>query len=62
MANVTKCRGEDCQLRDRCWRYKAPASEPYDWYSTFDDQKRLLGADTCEYFVPVLSDKLKETK
>ena len=33
MTDITKCKGEDCPLRENCWRYKAPADDLYQsWF------------------------------
>ena len=42
MADIAKCIGKGCDIRERCWRYLAPASK-WQYYSNFNPIN-------CEYF------------
>lgn len=49
MADIAMCYGEDCSLRQTCYRYRA---EP-DWrqgYGDFDRQRLESGEAGCEHF------------
>ena len=34
MADITKCDGNFCELRDNCYRYTAPPNDEYQWWIT----------------------------
>lgn len=42
MADITKCKGTGCRLREYCYRFTAPTSEWQSWFSVVpvgDDEK-----------------------
>ena len=42
MADITKCKGTRCPVREDCYRYTAPASEWQSWFAVApvsDDEK-----------------------
>ena len=43
MADIAKCNGHNCPLKEKCYRYTVPAS---DW-QTYGDFKY---DDGCDYF------------
>lgn len=56
MADISKCFGNGCTLREICYRYTARADELYQSYMMADAS--LKPGDThCEYFWP---DETKE--
>lgn len=57
MLDITKCTGENCSLKDKCWRYLAPASD--QWQSWFTPEPDKTG-DNCTLFWDVA--KVKDTK
>lgn len=50
MADITMCWGKGCKLKEKCYRYTAPAS-PY-WQSMFADApwKTTEGEEYCRHF------------
>jgi len=52
MADVTKCPGNGCPIREDCYRYTAPASEQQSWFTETPLQWRV-GDDEwyCEYYL-----------
>lgn len=51
MADISKCDGKDCPLKETCYRYTAPDS---GWQSYLEPTKR--GKD-CEHYWPVNETK-----
>ena len=42
MADITKCKGTRCPVREDCYRYTAPASDWQSWFEVVplgDDEK-----------------------
>lgn len=49
MADISKCRGTDCPMKDKCWRYLAPSSK---WQSYFHAESGLnQDKNECENFI-----------
>jgi hypothetical protein len=48
MADITKCSGIDCPLKEECFRFKAPESY---FQSYFGDVPIVNGV--CEYFMKI---------
>jgi len=49
MADITMCTGEDCPLKESCYRFTANASE--HWQSYFTEPPIIKGEEvTCEYY------------
>lgn len=48
MPDITKCRGEDCNLKDTCWRHRAPSDfrQSYFYRSPQDEE------GFCQYYWP----------
>jgi hypothetical protein len=47
MADITKCKGEDCPLKEKCYRFTAKENEYRQAYfinTPYNKQK-----ETCEY-------------
>ncbi|MBO6179436.1 MAG: hypothetical protein J6O04_09695 [Selenomonadaceae bacterium] len=45
MADITMCRGENCDVREKCYRYTAPVSRY--WQSVFAETPT---GKPCEHF------------
>lgn len=52
MADITKCVGTDCPLKEKCYRYKAEDSY-WQSYSDFTVYFGNNGKIECEYFLPL---------
>jgi hypothetical protein len=55
MADITKCPGNGCPIREDCYRYTAPASEHQSWFTETPGwfEKVISGGDGewyCEYY------------
>lgn len=46
MVDITKCFGGDCPLKDKCYRFTAPAGEYMQSYF----RKPMNSGNDCEYF------------
>ena len=58
MADITKCSGGGCPLKNNCYRYLASSSE---WQSYFTDVPYDKKNLTCEYMWPFQDESaLKE--
>lgn len=53
MPDISKCEGENCRLKENCWRYKAPDSlrQTYFMEIPYKDGK-------CEYYWPINKDEV----
>ena len=62
MADITKCSGVNCHLKEKCYRYKAT---PSDWQSYFIDVPLKLDG-TCSYLLGfgnlMVSKKFKKAR
>jgi hypothetical protein len=47
MADITKCSGENCYQKDKCYRYIAPDGI---WQSWADFRQGILPKDPCPDF------------
>jgi hypothetical protein len=45
MADITKCKGLDCEQKHNCWRFTAPAAEVYQSYFMTDPNKTPNNCD-----------------
>ena len=47
MADITKCNGDKCEMKEYCYRYTAKASENQSYFmgATINDEN-----DNCEYY------------
>ena len=45
MADISKCKGTDCPLKEKCYRFTAPTGERQSWFTEtpFKDGE-------CEYY------------
>jgi hypothetical protein len=48
MADITKCNGTDCPLKDFCYRFLCPADDAQQYYFLVTP----WDGDECEYFIP----------
>ena len=48
MADITKCSGDDCPIKEKCYRYTAIA-DPV-WQSNFSITPFNFKNDWCEYY------------
>lgn len=46
MSGITKCINHSCELKEKCWRYLAPADPYRQSYSQFQPKH-----GKCEYFI-----------
>ena len=56
MADITKCEGTDCPLKESCFRFKSKANEYWQAYFTkvpFNEE-----SDSCEHYWEVSEDIL----
>ena len=51
MVDICKCRGVDCDRKDRCWRYTAPPGFRQSWFANPNMLKWVGDAEKCEYFI-----------
>lgn len=49
MADITMCRGDDCYMKEACYRHTAPQN-PH-WQAWFMNTPQHKGSD-CEFFSP----------
>lgn len=47
--DITKCKGETCPLKDRCYRYTAKACEYYQSYFIKEPYKIKNNKFKCDY-------------
>lgn len=50
--DITFCKGGECPLRERCYRYTRPARGDFWW---MDPPYRQVRGD-CDYYLPVGDD------
>jgi hypothetical protein len=56
MADISKCRGNDCPLRNKCYRYLAIPSR---WQSYFHGESGLSNDKSkCEYIIEATNDEV----
>ena len=63
MADITKCEGKECTIKETCWRYKAPVNEYQQAYFTNAPHKDKVDEDNntiCDYYWK--QDKLRGAK
>ena len=48
MPDISMCSGQDCPLKEKCYRYTAPKSE--FWQSWFGNVPYNHEKEKCEYF------------
>jgi len=57
MSDIDKCSGIDCKLKQKCYRFLAPSSEPWQWWCNHEYNKQTK---TCDYFWEVETKKIKK--
>ncbi len=54
MRDISKCTGENCPVKERCWRYRMPtAFETYQSYISPPEEK------PCPFFISINADTQK---
>lgn len=48
MADITKCTGDKCPIKTKCYRFLAPADN--EWQSFFSELPYDFEKDDCDYF------------
>lgn len=49
--DITKCEGTNCPLKEKCYRFTAPADDEWQSYFTESPYGKLNDKDKeCEYF------------
>lgn len=48
MTDITKCNYEGCPLKEKCYRFTAPANDL--WQSYFTEIPFDIEKENCEYF------------
>lgn len=56
MTDITKCQGTGCDVRDKCYRFTAPAGEWQSWFMPTERPCPMFWGDKQE----AIMDKLKE--
>lgn len=46
MTDITKCKGEDCPQKDKCYRFTAPESEMQSYFA-----ESPFNGKRCDYFL-----------
>lgn len=57
MADITKCEGKECTMKETCWRYKAPKGY---YQSYFTESPINKETKECEHYWK--QDKLRGAK
>ena len=57
MADITMCKGNDCELKSLCYRYKAEPSKFWQSYFFNSPNKSL----ECEYFWEIKCEYCQQT-
>lgn len=55
MPDITKCKGENCPFRDKCYRYN---SKDNYWQSYFMNTPIDLETEECSYYWPMQDDPM----
>lgn len=50
MADITMCTGEECDRKDRCYRYTAPVNKYRQSYFNYPPIVKKMDGYSCEYF------------
>jgi len=50
MADISMCQDEKCQLRDKCWRFNAPACPVAQCYGDFAYGKYDVNGNGCDFY------------
>ena len=56
MADITKCVGKDCPLKETCYRHIAPES-CYQYYFTGTPGEVVDGEFKCEHYLETKNEK-----
>lgn len=49
MTDISKCKNEECPLKENCWRFKAPRNLMYQSYADFEPDKE----GKCDAYWPI---------
>ena len=52
MADIAMCLGQDCAVRQHCYRFRALSDGEYQSYSNFD-RLPIAKQEDCTYFWPI---------
>lgn len=50
MTDITKCKGDNCPVRLKCFRFNSAPSPLYQSFFLETPGKKIKGKFTCEYF------------
>lgn len=54
MCDIAKCTGENCPIKDKCWRYRIPPTKNYyQWYCSPPEEK------PCPLFISIPEETQK---
>jgi len=56
MPDISMCAGNNCELKDNCWRYKATPSYRQSWFATPPFESIF----ECDYFWEMEKHIIKE--
>jgi hypothetical protein len=48
--DISKCLDNTCPLKDKCWRFTAPANPLWQSYGNFQYEIKEDGEVKCDYF------------
>lgn len=57
MPDITMCTGENCSLKETCYRYKAEPSEYRQSYFVKPPYVIQFGEDSCKHYWPIKEKK-----
>lgn len=50
MADITICTNDFCELKETCYRFKAPRNDHWQWVASYEP-KVENGKTVCEMFI-----------
>lgn len=56
MADITKCTGKNCQIKDKCYRYTA-LDGLWQSYANFNKDKKIKDKKECKEFWDRIGEK-----
>ena len=60
MADISKCRGTDCPMKDKCYRFVVPSSR---WQSYFHGESGLnQDKNECKNFIEAKENQVVQIK
>ena len=54
MPDISKCKGQDCPLKETCYRFTSKAS---DWQSYFSETPYDATTNSCDYHMAIWEKK-----